>query len=78
MVIHSTVETRAGILKDEYVQMDMEHRRQEQKIESLEKEKEAEVSVTLVLSWLCLLVTYERLATLLFTRKQSLSLSIWC
>ena len=44
MVVHSTVESRVGLLKDSYVHMDMEHRRQEQKIENLKKDKEAEVS----------------------------------
>lgn len=45
MVLQSTVDTRVGLLKDEYVQMDMEHRRQEQKTENLHKQKEEEVSV---------------------------------
>ena len=43
MVLHSSVESRVGLLKDDYVKMDMEHRRQEQKIKNLEKDKEAEV-----------------------------------
>ena len=47
MVLHSTVETRVGLLKDEFVQMDMQHRKQEQRIENMVKDKEAEVSMVL-------------------------------
>ena len=45
MVLQSTVDTRVGLLKDNYVQMDMEHRRQEQRIENLRKQKEEEVGL---------------------------------
>lgn len=45
MVLQSAVDTRVGLLKDDYVQMDREHRRQEQKIENLRKQKEEEVSL---------------------------------
>ena len=45
MIIQSTVNTRVGLLKGDYVQMDMEHRRQEQRREKLHKQKEEEVSI---------------------------------
>lgn len=47
MVLHSTVETRVGLLKDDFIQMDMQHRKQEQRIENMVKDKEAEVSMVL-------------------------------
>ena len=34
-----------GLLKDDYVQMDVEHKRQERMIENLHKQKEEEVSM---------------------------------
>ena len=49
MVLHSAVESRVGLLKDDFVQMDVQHRKQEQRIESMAKDKEAEVSVILSL-----------------------------
>lgn len=45
MVLQSSVDTRVGLLKDDCVQMDMEHRKQEEKIEKLHKQKEEEVSL---------------------------------
>ena len=48
MVLQSTVDTRVGLLKDDYVQMDMEHRKQERRIESLHKQKEEEVSLEIL------------------------------
>ena len=47
MVLHSTVETRVGLLKDDFVQMDLQHRKQEQRIENMVKDKEAEVCMVL-------------------------------
>ena len=45
MVLQSAVDTRVGLLKDDCVEMDMEHRKQEDKIEKLHKQKEEEVSL---------------------------------
>ena len=45
MVLQSAVDTRVGLLKDDCVEMDMEHRKQEEKIEKLHKQKEEEVSL---------------------------------
>jgi hypothetical protein len=45
MVLQSTVDTRVGLLKDDCIQMDMEHRKQEYKIEKFHKQKEEEVSL---------------------------------
>ena len=45
MVLQSAVDTRVGLLKDDCIEMDMEHRKQEDKIEKLHKQKEEEVSL---------------------------------